>query len=278
MKKIILFVSFLYCFICFSQIQKNFVLLNDFKNRYKPTQYTFSTKKMYGIDKEIKIYNLSMGNGKLLVISILPDLESDTDWEEISFKLIEEKIISIQDVEKNISKENRKKFFNTFEMVKKENNRYYVAKNSLVEMFKVISSDESLNLRISGENIINLSQKIRTYQDVKKAYKSLYNTTDFPMEYAYGSSVTYISDELKAIYLSEIEQDNEKIYHFWTFDDWHIARGYNYHRGIDRFVYVKEKGIVAGSYDFYFDKTPEDFKRVVRYDVMWAKELFPEKQ
>lgn len=43
-----------------------------------------------------------------------------------------------------------------------------------------------------------------------------------------------------------------KAYQFWTLDGWWYYDGLNEYRGIDRFVYIPEKGIVGGSYDFYF--------------------------
>lgn len=44
-------------------------------------------------------------------------------------------------------------------------------------------------------------------------------------------------------------------YQFWTYTDWHEDyRSYEYNRGIDRFVYIPGKGIIGGSYDFYFFK------------------------
>ncbi len=56
--------------------------------------------------------------------------------------------------------------------------------------------------------------------------------------------------------------------------------GDNHHRGIDRFVYIPEKGIVGGSYDFYF-RYPEGFhipdtilwKNILEENVMTAEEL-----
>ena len=34
--------------------------------------------------------------------------------------------------------------------------------------------------------------------------------------------------------------------------DWSSRNSYCYHRGVDRFNYIPDIGIVAGSYDFYF--------------------------
>ncbi|QQQ30075.1 hypothetical protein [Chryseobacterium indoltheticum] len=77
-----------------------------------------------------------------------------------------------------------------------------------------------------------------------------------------------------------------KAYQFWTFDGWWAIDGYNEHRGIDRFLYIPDKGIVGGSYDFYFRLKPKissnDYFTVSDYalwdniineKIMIAKEL-----
>ncbi|CEN34388.1 conserved exported hypothetical protein [Capnocytophaga cynodegmi] len=285
----ILITLFLCSFLGFSQSEKNYILLNELISQNKVKKYTLNTKKMYGIKAEIEIYNV-LESGNLLLLTILPDLDGDNIWEEIPFFFIEDKIVSIQDVKNNMSKLNSTKVFRKYRIVKEENNKFYVTKNTLLEIFKRF--DFNTSLQFSGSNIINIKQNIMTYQDVKKEYIPQFDEYS-PMEGFSGYMGTiYINKAMSAIYLSQIEQkDNEKIYYFWTFDDWRKENhytsnrkirkeigNYSYHRGIDRFAYIEGKGIVGGSYDFYFDRTEDGFKRVVRYDIMWAKELFPERQ
>ncbi|MDR2283821.1 MAG: hypothetical protein LBE37_11455 [Sphingobacterium sp.] len=56
---------------------------------------------------------------------------------------------------------------------------------------------------------------------------------------------------------------------------------HEWYRGIDRFVYVPNKGIVGGSYDFYFkDPLPRDYKQVARRNINMAefkKNIYDEK-
>ncbi|ATA89265.1 hypothetical protein CGC58_05720 [Capnocytophaga stomatis] len=284
MKQKLLIITFLCSFLGFSQSEKRFVLLSDiFPTNSK--RYTLNTEKMYGIKAQIELYNLDHYQG-LFLFSVLPDLETGENWEEISYVLIENVLFTAEEFQKTILNSNELKIFNKYRLVKKVGNKFFVAKNVLIEKFRVLDIETSL--KISGSNIINLKDKIMTYQDVKKAYLSQISD-NFPME-GYADKYSWIKKEFRAIYLSEIEQkNNEKVYRFWTFDDWNkdfekqykrydegikSTESYNYHRGIDRFAYIEGKGIVGGSYDFYFDRKPDGFKRAVRHDIMWAKEPF----
>ncbi|MEN5233942.1 hypothetical protein [Sphingobacterium faecium] len=47
------------------------------------------------------------------------------------------------------------------------------------------------------------------------------------------------------------ERNDELAYQFWTYTNWHEHR-HKFDRGIDRFVYHPSKGIIGGSFDFYF--------------------------
>jgi hypothetical protein len=48
-------------------------------------------------------------------------------------------------------------------------------------------------------------------------------------------------------------KNNSDGYQFWTFIDWTAPdSSYYIERGIDRFVYLQGKGIIGGSFDFYF--------------------------
>lgn len=62
-------------------------------------------------------------------------------------------------------------------------------------------------------------------------------------------------------------------YQYWTYTDWHENTiGYEVERGIDRFVYVPDKGIVGGSFDFYFHRKEIGFNL-----VQFAKNIKEEK-
>ncbi|MDO5104621.1 hypothetical protein [Capnocytophaga sp.] len=290
MKTKLSIITILYSFLGFSQPEKKYILFDELLANQNVMKYTLDTQKMYDVKGEIELYNI-LSKSHLLLVTIFPDTEKQNSWEEISFDAFQKQIIPINKFRHLINSSYKEKFFNDFQIVKKEGNAYFVAKNNLFEVFKLFNSDTTL--RVSGKNVINTRQKIQTYQDIRKTYLAEFQKP-FPMDGNNDSQIITLENELKTIYLSSIEEvKNEKIYRFWTFDDWHKGEiilcghthknemkteDYNYHRGIDRFAYIEGKGIVGGSYDFYFDRTGYGFKRVVRHDIMWAKELFLQRQ
>lgn len=272
----------LYCFVGFSQSEQYFFLLEELPKEVK--KYTLNANKEYKIDKNIEIFNwYSIQYDQLILISILPDLDTNSNWEEIPYKIIENKIVNNYSLFEKIQKNCKNKFFNQYNAVKKENHKYYVAKNTLIEYFQIVNYKTDLN--ISGNNIINTKQNFKSYTDVKKSFSAIFNYNPMETNSWDTAGETYIESKFRFIYLSKIEENGkEKIYRFWTFDDWQKPynesknpESYNYHRGIDRFAYIEKKGIVGGSYDFYFKKTPQNYIREVGKNIMWAKELFPEK-
>lgn len=72
----------------------------------------------------------------------------------------------------------------------------------------------------------------------------------------------------------ETETLNYKAYRFWQFTDWHTDHGINYHRGIDRFLFVPGIGIIAGSFDAFFAKNRDKAQR----EYLQEKMFLPEKQ
>ena len=72
-------------------------------------------------------------------------------------------------------------------------------------------------------------------------------------EYSSNYSVFDRIRDRKEFLSKSIQIGNHVAYQFWTFTDWHCKQyEYEVERGIDRFVYIADKGIVGGSFDFYF--------------------------
>ncbi|WP_223583020.1 hypothetical protein [Sphingobacterium sp. GVS05A] len=58
---------------------------------------------------------------------------------------------------------------------------------------------------------------------------------------------------MEYLFVKKKLKDNNLAYQFWTYTNWHAhAHEYEFDRGIDRFVYLPGKGIIGGSFDFYF--------------------------
>lgn len=287
MKAKLLFISILVTHALYCQ---QYLLLDELEKEYTIKKYTLNTKKMYNIDGNIEMYNMFVKNFRaddndvcIYLFSILPDLNTGITWQKIhNIDSLNTKIISIKEFENNFE---NKKYFNDFQLIKYEKNTYFVSENCLLESFLFVNYPAYFH--ISGKYIVNIGQQITTPYDIRKFYNK---ERKYPME----DSSVYMDNYLKSIYLSKIQEEKgKKIYRFWTFDDWYKGdcshcyskknkekEDYSYHRGIDRFAYIEGKGIVGGSYDFYFDMVDYYYciRKVVKHDIMWAKELFPERQ
>lgn len=273
-------INVVFIFVFFTQlIYSQFYLpIDELAKQYNIKKYTLSTEKMYDVDGEIEVYNLFQKNyGKtehihLQIFSVFPDIKDGTTWHKVENPdSIRSQTITITDFIRKIYNRKSDKEYNRFQLLKVENGVHYVSKNCLLEYFVIV--DYPPYFHLSGKNLVNKGQNITTYNDIRKYFGKREN---LPMETS--SNGVWLWDYLASVYLSSVEEiKGEKIYRFWTFEDWSDEKGINSHRGIDRFAYIEGKGIVGGSYDFYFDNTTEGFKRVVRNDIMWAKELFPDR-
>lgn len=287
--KLLFYILFFQSFLLFSQTEKKYILLDSLQSKYKVEKYTLNTKSLYKVDTEVEVYNVMKGD-VILLISILPDIQNNkTKWEKIDWEEINDKIFSFRKIEKQILEltqphlpehyELKSKDFNTYFLVKREKKGYYKARFCLLEWFYIVDFKPYVNISQTKNCILNLGQT---------------PITRVNFEYVEKKEDFFVPAYLKNIYLSNIEEkDSEKLYRFWTFDGWNVQDWYNDHRGIDRFAYIPSKGIVGGSYDFYFGfkspwggkyaidikLTPEQWKENREQEkIMWAKELFPEKQ
>lgn len=272
--------TFIVALVAQCSLGQQYLLLNDLQRDYKVNKYTLKTQALYKVDKQIEIYNVFYkglwgGYNYLCLISVLPDMNNDNSWEEIPKEVLENNLIKVDDIDKP----NKNKFFNTFFLVRRENGIYYKAKNCLVEVFQLMNYPSKIHL--NGNNIINIKQDVITYGDVKEEVDkgTHFWKEEAPME----NKGVFMNEIFKYIYLLGTEKkDKDTAYLFWTFTDWHKASGLNAHRGIDRFAYIEGKGIVAGSYDFYFDNTPNPYiydiytinmRIQIGRKLMWAEEL-----
>ena len=75
--------------------EQKYILLDSLTARYDTKKYTFSTLP-YGSESTIELYNVFFKD-YLLLISVLPDYERDI-WQEMSFKSIQNNILSTKDL------------------------------------------------------------------------------------------------------------------------------------------------------------------------------------
>lgn len=94
---------------------------------------------------------------------------------------------------------------------------------------------------------------------MERIFKKRYSDSIFPVYSMAESSYSYVNMSFDFLrdrreYLSKVIKlrNNELAYQFWTYTNWRGHRHqFKIDRGIDRFVYLQHKGIIAGSFDYY---------------------------
>jgi hypothetical protein len=259
---------------------KYFIIEEDTED-YHLTTYDLSTKSLYGIDRKVSLYNLILknrtwtndhteylsekkDNSSLILFSVLPDLKSNIDWIEVSLDTIQGKMVIYSDLKKlfhentvsfmNGKNKETTKYFNSYKPILKKGKQFFVPKNCLLEFYVVNNRPDifsnpygTINTQLSPISILEFAE----------IFKKSNPNAKFPL-YTIGEDNTYTSFDRtrdRREYLSRILQlpKGTTAYQFWTYSDW-FGQSFNYiyDRGIDRFVYHPSKGIIGGSFDFYF--------------------------
>ncbi len=279
-------------------LAQEYFLLDDLKTNFKINEYTLDTKDLYNIQKDINVFNIFISKENILLLSVLPDLDENilprtdergNNWMIINYDKIKDKVFSkekmlsmLSDWKMNNTSE--KKTFQ-YKLIKKENGSYYVSKKCLTEFFSIANLESPL---VSTYGTINISEKKVTIQQMEKSFKKQIPSQKFIMDPrdADLSKNIDIPYSFRNYLSKELLIKGEKAYQFWTFDGWWMQDGYDEHRGIDRFLYIPDKGIVGGSYDFYFKLKPKNssneyytatngllWNNIINEKIMIAKEL-----
>lgn len=251
--------------IIFSQ---EYIFLDNFRD-YKMMEYTLETKNLYKIDKKINLYNIFVSKNNILLLSVLPELDENQNfagenesqnWTKLDYENIKSQILTKEQLLKmvfewNLHNTPEKKTMQ-YKLVKRENGDYYVSKYCLTEFFKISNIESPL---ISSYGVINVKDTNVSIKEMYISFNKQFLNTPFLMDlrnedFGQDLDMSYIFRNYKS---KEFFLNKDKAYQFWTFDGWWSQDGYNIHRGIDRFLYIPNKGIVGGSYDFYFRLKPK---------------------
>jgi len=260
---------------------QNILNLEDLKGRIKVEKYSLNTKELYGFDKTIEMYNLFIDPTALFLISVLPNFEKEESWKKVDYDRISNQILTEAKL-KNITADwigdntpDKKTF--KYKLLKKIGKDYYMADNCFAEVFSMKSYPFPI---ISTYGSLNIAESKVSIREMKAAFEKVYPKLEFPVDNTTDPSIQIV-DAGYAIrnYVSkEYRIKGDIAYQFWTLDGWWVQDGYNRHRGIDRFVYIPEKGIVGGSYDFYFAHKPNlmvlhDVQLPVSSKILWENSI-----
>jgi len=241
--------------------------------------YKLSTNNLYGVKKSVELFSLTFIDGidiernklnqhkdlNLILIAVLPDLEGSRDWIEISPDSVKNDTIPYQylrrlfrsntysDFDKTYGA--KTKYFDEYQIIRKIGTKYYVSKHCLIQFF-AIRNRPAIFQNIFGT--INIEQDPITITEMEPIFKKRYPQSIFPVYTIGDTPYSYSSFDFlreRKEYLSKVIKlkNNDLAYQFWTYTNWHAhAHEYEIDRGIDRFVYLPGKGIIGGSFDFYF--------------------------
>ena len=267
--------------------EQKYILLDSLTAHYKVKHYTLDTSP-YGTKNSIEVYNVfskkyetDKGEDFILLFSVLPDIDSKTNWEKIDFNKIKDNLFPTKEIFRRIMHKalgfylDKNRDISKTKLVKIIEGEYYVSKYCWIEDFYCIN--DSFPIPIATKSfILNVNQPITPIGALRDFFRKLSPLCqDFPFEQN-TDSFCGIPDFLKNTYLSNIEErGGDMIYCFYQFYE-------NLHTNISRFGYVKGKGIVAGVYfnhfmpgPFFIDKTGNwrKLKRLPENELLWAEEL-----
>ncbi len=253
--------------------QAKYLFIDSLPEQYSVHHYTLSTKNLYKVDSQVELFNMiyreevdsSRQSNNLILFSVLPDFTTNTLWTTIDPDSIKQenivKYYHFRRMYNEITLENytakqgdKTKFFNEYKIIVKRGDTFFVSNNCLLQFYCIDNRNAIFN-NIFGT--INTRQTPHRIVDVERIFHEEYKELEFPL-YTLRDPLKFnmfarLRDRRE--YLSEIFTNAKgvSLYKFWTYTDWHEHRiYYEVERGIDRFVYLPGKGIVGGSFDFYF--------------------------
>ncbi|MFD2554387.1 hypothetical protein [Sphingobacterium tabacisoli] len=266
---------------------------------YKITHFTLSTQELYGIDLDIDVFNvlpilkenprfdseyLMAPTRYLFTFSVLPVFDGKSKWIEYDQKPDDIDYLSFE----RLQTLGRKTLHDLpyvdvpaqYGILFKKGNKYYRSRASFLQVFYVQDYPDVFTI---PRHVIDINQPLLTIKQMKGIYENEFKGGEFPIVPGVYAR-KYDNYSLERFYLSSKPalQNGEVGYQFWTFVPWgRVMDDHEWERGIDRFVYVPGKGIVGGSYDFYFkDPLSREYKPVARRKINmleFKQNIFDEK-
>jgi len=243
----------------FSQndLRKHIIILDSIVDQYHIEKFTLNTKELYNLSENVEIFNIFLNSQTILLFSVLPSFEDDGNWQKIKLKDVRNRIFSRADMRSLIRNNNLNIKLEKnldFAIVKRIGENFFISKNCLTEVFDIRSYPPPFTTTCGT---INFAGNLVSIKDMEIAYKKQFPKYAFPMNPQNDHSIIFDEALLKREYLSKIFKINGgTAYQFWTFIGWNVMDGWNVQRGIDRFVFLPGKGIVGGSFDFWFAFKP----------------------
>lgn len=143
-------------------------------------------------------------------------------------------------------------------LILKENGKYFLSNYCLIEFFKILITPLIFS-NLTGSLYINILSPAISVNEYENKHKSIYDG------YSVNSVLSSVGSGLRRplekplnFFSGSISINGMNGYKFWQFTDWRVDDGLNIQRGVDRFIYIPNMGIVAGSFDYWFRSLVND--------------------
>jgi len=145
------------------------------------------------------------------------------------------------------------------------NGKWYESKSPLLVEFYEVSDYPKAFAGTECISEINLSSPEFSFGEFMLYKKEILNVPDVV------KSIDRIESLAGRIFLEESRLDKgEELYSYWSTPP--LGFDYpDYISGIGSFVYSPKKGIIAGSYDFYFNRWYDDYYKKLKMDLKFFK-------
>ncbi len=223
----------------------------------------FGCNPMY----KAELYNMFLGRSGLVLFTVFPSGSDHLPhWKKISLDSIKSRLLFSDQLGKlydsafsAFSKSGFKNYEylknDTYKLILKKEDGYYTnATDCFAEFFNIINSDHHATAGLTGNNYlsdIDIELKPTSIASFEINYKE--RNGSYSHNIGDESSIAVNGEQPTLFYSNSLILLNKKSYFFWTYAHWY-ADAINSFRGIDRFIFNPEYGIVAGDYSFYFSK------------------------
>jgi len=212
----------------------------------------------------IELINVLYGN-HLILFSLLPGKDGQ-GLKEIDIRNIKNRL-SFKELDQYVQNGN-KRFLESdrytsawlkrrdIQVVLKLEGKYYLSENCQTEFFYVFEQPVMLP-NITSNNIINIKMPNMSVKDFEARHLKLfgeYSINSIHEKNKTGTTALKRPIDRPLLFLSgKTTIGTDTAYKFWQFTDWPVVDNLNFDRGIDRFIFLPGVGIVAGSFDYFFE-------------------------
>ncbi len=241
-----------------------YFILESNNTSYKVNTVKLNSKALYNIDSDIELFNVLIKD-RLILFSVLP---TKKPWTEIDTNAIKSQIVSSKALLDIFQVGHRHFAINAswyptlpvkrsdIRLIVKRNGKFIVSEYCISEYFRIVTGITLFPNQMPPCDINILSKPI----SIKKFENNYYATFGYYSGNSHKSEMNFVIEKFERplLFLSKKARFKKMdSYLFWLYDDWGKSDGYDEDRGIGRFLYVKDIGIIGGSFDFWFFRNLE---------------------